>query len=80
VARVQPGSAAERAGLKKGDVITTFNGVEINDPNVFRNLVASTAPDTDVTLTILRDGREQQVHARLGEFTPAADREMEQQR
>ncbi|HSS18829.1 MAG TPA: Do family serine endopeptidase [Pyrinomonadaceae bacterium] len=80
VAQVQPGSAAERAGLKKGDVITNFNGTEVTDPNAFRNLVASTAPDTDVTLTVIRDGREQQVRARLGEFTPQVDREVEGQR
>jgi len=51
VAQVQPGSAAEQAGLKKGDVITALNGAEVNEPNVFRNLVAGTAPGTDVTLT-----------------------------
>jgi Do/DeqQ family serine protease len=80
VAQVNPGSAADQAGLKKGDVITAFNGTEINEPNVFRNLVASTAPGTDVTLTISRDGREQQVHAKLGELVPAADRDTEQPR
>ena len=73
VAQVQPGSAADQAGLKKGDVITAFNGVEVTEPNVFRNLVASTAPGTDVTLTIRRDGRDQQVQARLGELVPAAN-------
>jgi len=80
VAEVKPGSAADQAGLKKGDVITAFNGVEISEPNVFRNLVASTAPGTDVTLTIRRDGREQHVQARLGELVPAATRDTELQR
>jgi Do/DeqQ family serine protease len=80
VADVQPGSAADRAGLKKGDVITSFNGVEVNDPNVFRNQVASTAPGTEVTLTILRAGHEQQVTARLGEFMPQPERNMERER
>jgi Do/DeqQ family serine protease len=80
VAQVQPGSAADRAGLRKGDVITSFNGVEMTDPNVFRNLVASTAPGTDVSLTVIRDGREQQIRAKLGELVPTADRETERQR
>jgi len=80
VAEVKPGSAADQAGLKKGDVITAFNEVEISEPNVFRNLVASTAPGTDVTLTIRRDGREQHVQARLGELVPAATRDTELQR
>src|SRR5258705_6170480 len=80
VAQVQPGSAADRAGLRKGDVITSFNGVEMTDPNVFRNLVASTAPGTDVSLTVIRDGREQQIRAKLGELVAAADRETERQR
>jgi S1-C subfamily serine protease len=70
VAQVQPGSPADRAGVRQGDIITAFNGTAVNDGNVFRNLVAGTAPGTEVTLTIQRDGREQQVRATLGEFTP----------
>jgi len=42
---------------------------------MFRNLVASTAPGTEVILTILRDGREQQIRARLGEFSPQAEQQ-----
>jgi len=70
VAQVLPGGPAERAGLKKGDVITGFNGGEIKDPNVFRNLVASTAPGSAVTLNVLRGGREMQASATLDELTP----------
>jgi len=68
VGQVMPGSAGDRAGLKQGDVITALNDQPVNDSNQLRNRVASTAPGTDVTLTILRDGREQQVKATLGEF------------
>jgi Do/DeqQ family serine protease len=68
VAQVQPGSAAAEAGIRPGDVILSFNGTEVDDPNSFRNRVASTPPGTEVTLTILRDGREQQLRATLGEF------------
>ena len=76
---VQAGSGAERAGLRKGDVITALNGTEIKDPNTFRNSIASTPPGSEVTLTIKRDGREQQVRATLGEFSPPPERPSEEQ-
>src|SRR6185295_2852322 len=60
VGSVQKGSAADKAGLKQGDVITAFNDSAVNDGNELRNLVAATPPGTDATVTILRDGREQQ--------------------
>lgn len=69
VSQVQPGSAAERAGIKQGDVITALNGTPINDANSFRNQVAGTQPGTEVNLTITRGGREQQLRATLGEFS-----------
>jgi serine protease Do len=65
---VQKGSAAERAGLQRGDVITALNGAAVNDGNELRNLVAATQPGTDVTLDALRDGREQQFKVTLGEL------------
>ncbi|MGH9943436.1 MAG: DegQ family serine endoprotease [Pyrinomonadaceae bacterium] len=67
VSSVQAGSSAERAGLKQGDVITKFNGTPVVDSNSFRNRVASTQPDTSVTLAVLRDGREQQMSATLSQ-------------
>ncbi|HEX8073236.1 MAG TPA: Do family serine endopeptidase [Pyrinomonadaceae bacterium] len=68
VGQVAPDSAAERAGVKQGDVILALNGQAVNDSNTLRNRVASTPPGTNVTLTLLRDGREQQVQAALGEL------------
>jgi serine protease Do len=78
IGAVTPGSAGERAGLKQGDVITAVNGTAINDVNSLRNRIASTAPGTEVTLAVVRDGREQQVRATLGEFTQTARRGDEQ--
>ncbi|HKY30065.1 MAG TPA: Do family serine endopeptidase [Pyrinomonadaceae bacterium] len=75
VAEVQSGSAADRAGIRPGDVITAINGTAVNDPNPFRNIVAAAGPGAVVTLTVVRDGREQQVRATLGEFTPAPPRQ-----
>ena len=68
VGSVQRGSAAEKAGLRQGDVITAFNGTAVNEANELRNLVASTQPGTEVTLTILRDGREQELKITVGEL------------
>jgi Do/DeqQ family serine protease len=66
---VTPGSPADRAGLRRGDVITALNGEAINDTNTLRNRIARIGPGTEATLTILRDGREQQVSVTLGELT-----------
>lgn len=77
VYQVQQGSAAERAGLRSGDIITALNGVAITDPNTFRNMIAASAPGTEVTLTVKRGGSEQQLRATLGEFTPQPERQRE---
>lgn len=69
VSQVQPGSAADRAGIKQGDVITKLNDAEVDDPNTFRNHVASAQPGATVTLNVLRNGQQQQIQASLGEFT-----------
>ena len=70
VAQIGPGGPADRAGLKAGDVITALNGTEVNDINTFRNQVASAGPGADVTLTVVRDGRRQEIRAKLGELVP----------
>ena len=74
VYQVQSGSGADRAGLRRGDVITALNGTAITEPNSFRNMIAATQPGTEVTLTVKRDGSERQMRATLGEFTPQAER------
>src|SRR5689334_13393791 len=79
VSQVQSGSGADRAGLKRADVITALNGTPVTDPNTFRNAIAGTPPGTEVTLTIKRDGSERQVRVTLGEFTPPPERVSDEQ-
>lgn len=67
---VNPNGPAERAGIRRGDVIVAFNDRPVLDANSLRNHVASTAPQTRVLLKILRDGREQQIEVTLGEYRP----------
>ena len=68
VSAVAPGSPAERAGVQPGDVIVSFNGEPVADGNALRNAVAGTQPGTEVTLTVRRDGREEQLRATLAEL------------
>jgi serine protease Do len=68
VSTVDPGSPAEKAGLKQGDVITQYNGRDVVDYNQLRNSVAGTLPGTKVSMTVLRDGHTQSLTATVGEL------------
>ena len=68
VSGVQPGGPADRAGVKRGDVITAFNGTPVTDNNTLRNAVARTQPGSTATLNVSRDNREQQLRVTLGEL------------
>jgi Do/DeqQ family serine protease len=68
VSSVQPDGPAEKAGLQRGDVIRDVNGTPVTDGNDLRNQVASLSPGSRATLTILRDGRQETVHALLAEL------------
>jgi serine protease Do len=65
---VVKGGPAERAGLKKNDVITRYGDMEITDSSELQNSVAATTAGRDVKLTILRDGRQQELTARIGKL------------
>src|ERR1700761_831505 len=59
VAKVEPDSAAERAGIKAGDVILKLNGKEISDAGQLSAQVGSAAPGDKVQLEIWRGGKTQ---------------------
>ncbi len=65
VSGVEPGTAAERAGLKQGDVIVGINGEKLADSNALRNRIAGTRPGTTVGVDLLRDGRPQTLQATI---------------
>ena len=71
VSNVKKGSAADKAGVKRGDIVTAINGDKIEDSNVLRNKVAGTAPGTAIKLSLVRDGKELELTATLDEFTAA---------
>jgi serine protease Do len=54
---VRPDSAAEKAGLKRSDVIVEFDGEHVRSARQFSRLVQETAPGRTVKATIVRDGK-----------------------
>jgi len=65
---VNPGSAADRAGVRQGDVIKSFNGQPVNDTNALRNRVAESAPGSNASLVVIRDGSERTLTVKLDEL------------
>ena len=66
VATVEPGSAADKAGVKVGDVVTKFQDLTISDPNQLTAAVREQPAGATVKVTVLRDGKEQQLDVTLG--------------
>ena len=58
VSSVAANRAADRAGLKQGDIIESFNGQPVRDMNMLRNRVADTEPGSKASVMVLRDGTE----------------------
>jgi Do/DeqQ family serine protease len=57
VRTVQPGTPADKAGIKQGDIITDFDGWPITDEQKFRMMVAQAGPGRDVKVIVNRDGK-----------------------
>jgi len=66
VTKVEPGTAAERAGVRVGDQITAVNQQRVGRTQEVKALVAQLKPQAPVELEILRDGRFIDVRADLG--------------
>lgn len=69
VADITSGGPAEKAGLKRGDIIIELNGNKINEMPELPKLVASYAPGTKTKLKVLRGGKEKVLNIKLGELS-----------
>ena len=72
VAEVTPGSPAARAGIQPGDVITAFQGEDVNTPRDLTRRVAATPPGTSARLAIARRGDQRTLEVKLGELPESA--------
>ncbi|MDD3799798.1 MAG: Do family serine endopeptidase, partial [Novosphingobium sp.] len=60
---VEPGGAADKAGLQAGDVILKVNGQDVTPDQTLSYLVANIAPGSRVTIDLIRDGKPRTVTA-----------------
>ncbi|RIV82750.1 Do family serine endopeptidase [Aurantiacibacter zhengii] len=63
---VQPGEAAEGAGLQPGDVVISVDGQDVTPENTLSRIVANIAPGTTVPLTFIRSGERRRVNLTVG--------------
>ena len=63
---IVPDGAAEAAGLESGDVVTTFNGLRVNDAIDLTAQVRAAAAESTATITYVRDGEEHETEVTLG--------------
>lgn len=69
VAGLSKGSPAEKAGIRRYDVITRLNGQIVRDSNQFRNTIALTPPNTEIEIEVMRNGKPQSFKVKLAEAT-----------
>jgi serine protease Do len=71
VADVVKGGPAERAGVKRGDVVLSYQGKSVPDSGTLRNAVADTPVGEAAKLTVWRDGKQQELTVKVGNLDDA---------
>ncbi len=74
IQNVDPNGPAAKAGLKAGDVITDFNGQQLQGTAQFRRMVRETPPGRNVQITYWRDGKSQTMSVELASRRPPRSR------
>jgi Do/DeqQ family serine protease len=80
IARVEPGSSAERAGLRTNDLVVAINGAPMRSGTELRNRVGLSRIGDEVELTVERGGAERNVTVRVERVTTTAQRQRPRQR
>jgi S1-C subfamily serine protease len=77
VAGVEPNSAAEKAGVQKGDVVIAMDGVPVASATQLRNRIGLKRVGSQAELTVLRDGTERTLRVRIdpGQVRSRSDEE-----
>ncbi len=67
VSETQSGSPADEAGIRQGDVLLSLNDTELKDVADLRNRIALIIPGTDVSVKLVREGKELDIRVIIGE-------------
>lgn len=67
IAKVEPDSPAEKAGLKKYDIIVEVNGEAIKSGTKLKTIIANLSPGDEIELTIIRGKERKKIKAEVGE-------------
>ncbi len=70
ISEVTEDSAAEKAGLKQGDIVVELDGQGVEKVNVLQSRIAMRKPGTSVKVVVLRDGKRKTLTVELGERPP----------
>jgi S1-C subfamily serine protease len=73
ISQVVDGSAAEKAGIKAGDIVTSVNGKPVKDAAGLRNAIGMLSIGDRVDVALLRDGKPRRVTAVIGERDAAEE-------
>ena len=75
IANVEPGSPAEKAGFRKGDVVTALNGRSVRGPAELRARLGLTPVGDEADMTVIREGGQQRIRTRIAAPHPASSGE-----
>ena len=64
---VTPGSSAEKAGLKEGDIVTSINGTKVNNFSELSDQIGNTTPDDPFTLVVNRNDEVLELNGNMGQ-------------
>ena len=65
IVEVSPGSAAEKAGVRKEDILIAIDSVKITNASSVQEMVNSFSPGDKAVLTVIRDGREKDLEVKF---------------
>jgi serine protease Do len=74
ISDVESGKPADRAGIRKGDIILALNGETVDSANPLRLAISQTSPGSTIKLTIWRDGKTQDINVTLAELPETAEK------